>query len=76
MESAGVGYDHEKTSSFLCKRKRLYFCIKKKSYKWILYNKDQTKVLGTFRTKKDALHRERQIIYFKNKDQESFTIPI
>lgn len=27
--------------------------------------KDGKKVLGTFRTKKEALKRERQIIYFK-----------
>ncbi len=40
--------------------------IKKKGYKWILYTKDGKKALGTFRTKKDALKRERQIIYFKN----------
>ncbi|MEK6900362.1 MAG: hypothetical protein AABX05_04535 [Nanoarchaeota archaeon] len=40
--------------------------IKKEGYKWVLYTKDEKKVLGTFRTKKDALHRERQIIYFKN----------
>ena len=40
--------------------------IKKKGYKWILYNKDQTKVLGEFKTNKAALKRERQIIYFKN----------
>lgn len=40
--------------------------IKKKGHEWILYNKDQTKVLGTFRTKKEAVHRERQVIYFKN----------
>lgn len=40
--------------------------IKKKGYKWVLYTKDQKKVLGTFRTKKEALKREKQIIYFKN----------
>ena len=40
--------------------------IKKKGYKWVLYTKDGKKVLGTFKTKKDALKRERQIIYFKN----------
>lgn len=40
--------------------------IKKKGYLWILYTKDGSRVLGKFRTKKEALHRERQIIYFKN----------
>ncbi|MBI2125328.1 hypothetical protein HYU08_02115 [Candidatus Woesearchaeota archaeon] len=40
--------------------------IKKEGYKWVLYTKDKKKVLGTFKTKKDALKRERQIIYFKN----------
>ena len=40
--------------------------IKKERYKWILYTKDGKKVLGTFRTKKDALKRERQIVYFKS----------
>ena len=40
--------------------------IKKVGYQWILYTKDSKKILGKFRTKKDALKRERQIIYFKN----------
>ncbi|HLD00692.1 MAG TPA: hypothetical protein VJC39_03020 [Candidatus Nanoarchaeia archaeon] len=40
--------------------------LKKEGYKWVLYSKDGQKVLGTFRTKKDALKRERQIIYFKS----------
>lgn len=40
--------------------------IKKKGWKWILFSKDGKKILGEFRTKKDALKRERQIIYFKN----------
>ena len=40
--------------------------IKKVKYKWILYTKDGSRILGKFRTKKDALKRERQIIYFKN----------
>ena len=39
---------------------------KKRGYKWILYTKDGKKKLGEFRTKKNALKRERQIIYFKN----------
>ena len=40
--------------------------IKKKGYKWILYNREGTKKLGEFKTRKAALTRERQIIYFKN----------
>lgn len=40
--------------------------IKKEGYQWVLYTKDKKKVLGTFKTRKDALKRERQIIYFKN----------
>lgn len=40
--------------------------IKKRGYQWVLYSKDMKKVLGKFRTKKAALKRERQIIYFKN----------
>ncbi len=40
--------------------------IKKKGYRWVLYTKDRKKVLGTFRTRKAALKRERQIVYFKN----------
>ena len=46
--------------------------IKKKKYKWILYTRDGKKILGKFRTKKDALKRERQIIYFKNLKKQSF----
>lgn len=41
--------------------------IKKKGYKWILYTRDGKKKLGEFRTKKEALKRERQIIFFKSK---------
>ncbi|MBI4152417.1 hypothetical protein HY495_01790 [Candidatus Woesearchaeota archaeon] len=40
--------------------------IKKEGYKWVLYTKDGKKVLGTFRTKTEAVKRERQIVYFKN----------
>ncbi|MFH1420928.1 MAG: hypothetical protein ABIG30_03080 [Candidatus Aenigmatarchaeota archaeon] len=39
--------------------------IIKRGYKWILYSRDRSKKLGEFRTKKDALARERQIQYFK-----------
>ena len=41
--------------------------IKKVKSQWILYTKDGKKILGKFKTKKDALKRERQIIYFKSK---------
>jgi len=40
--------------------------IKKEGYKWVLYSKDEKKKLGEFKTKKEALKREKQIIYFKN----------
>lgn len=40
--------------------------VKEKS-SWILYNKSGTKVLGKFRTKKEAVEREKEINYFKNK---------
>ena len=33
--------------------------IKKEGYKWVLYSKDKKKVLGNFKTKKDALKKER-----------------
>ena len=41
--------------------------IKKVGNKWILYSKDGKKKLGEFKTKADALKRERQILYFKYK---------
>ena len=40
--------------------------VKKGSY-FILYSKDRKKVLGKFKTKKDALKRERQIQFFKHR---------
>ncbi len=33
---------------------------------WVLYTKDRSRVLGKFRTKKEALKGERQINYFKH----------
>ncbi|MBI4167900.1 MAG: hypothetical protein HY515_02990 [Candidatus Aenigmarchaeota archaeon] len=39
--------------------------IKKSGSYYILYTKDGKKMLGKFRSKKDALKRERQIIFFK-----------
>lgn len=41
--------------------------IKKAGSKWILYSKDGSKILGRFNTKKAALRREKQIIYFKSR---------
>lgn len=41
--------------------------IKKIKNAWYLYNKNGTKVLGKFKTKKEALEREKQIIYFRGK---------
>ena len=46
--------------------------IVKCGYKWILYTKDQKRILGKFKTKKEALKREKQIIYFKNLKSEPF----
>lgn len=40
--------------------------IRKRGYQWILYTKDGKRVLGRFRTKKDAVKRERQIQFFKH----------
>lgn len=39
--------------------------IRKQGSKYILYNHGKTKKLGTFRSKKAAVERERQIQYFK-----------
>ncbi len=39
--------------------------IVKHGSQWILYTRDRKKILGKFKTKKDALKRERQIIFFK-----------
>lgn len=41
--------------------------IKHEKGKWILYNHDGTKKLGTFKSKTEAMLREKQVIYFKNK---------
>ena len=40
--------------------------IRKRGSKWLLFAKNGSKKLGEFKTKKDAVKRERQIIYFKN----------
>ncbi|MBI4170246.1 MAG: hypothetical protein HY514_01000 [Candidatus Aenigmarchaeota archaeon] len=39
--------------------------IVKRGSQWVLYSSDRKKVLGTFRMKKDALKRQRQIQFFK-----------
>ena len=41
--------------------------IRKRGSKYVLLSKSTGKTLGTYKTKKDALRRERQIQYFKNK---------
>lgn len=41
--------------------------IKKEGNKYVLYNRDGTKKLGTFSSRKKAVEREQEIIYFKNK---------
>jgi len=41
--------------------------IKKEGSQWVLYSKDGSKKLGSFKTKAAALKREKQINYFKNK---------
>ena len=41
--------------------------IKKDGRKWILYTSDGLKKLGEYKTKKDAIKREKQIQCFKNK---------
>lgn len=38
--------------------------IKKVGSMWYLYNKTGTKVLGKFKTKKEAIQREQEILYF------------
>jgi len=41
--------------------------IRKRGNQYILYNKNGTKILGKFKTKKAALKREKQIQYFKRR---------
>lgn len=40
--------------------------IKKINSNWLLYSKKKNKLLGKFRTKKEAIKRERQIQFFKH----------
>ena len=41
--------------------------IKKSGSKYVLYSKSGKKKLGTFKTMKAAMKRERQVGYFKGK---------
>jgi hypothetical protein len=41
--------------------------IKRDKNTWKLMSKDGTKKLGTFATKREAVKREKQIVYFKNR---------
>lgn len=40
--------------------------IVKRGSIWYLYTKDKKRVLGKFKTKKDAVKRKRQVNYFKH----------
>lgn len=40
--------------------------IRKQKSKWILFSSDGKKKLGEYKTKKEALEREKQIQYFKH----------
>lgn len=50
--------------------------IRPENGKWVLYSKDGTKKLGTFDTRKQALKRERQIQYFKHKDEATIELEL
>ena len=39
--------------------------IKKEKGRFVLYSKDGKKKLGTFKTRREALMREREILFFK-----------
>jgi hypothetical protein len=41
--------------------------IKREGSMYVLYSKDGKKVLGKFKTKEEAVKREKQINYFKHK---------
>ena len=47
-------------------RRKIKMVIKKQGYKWILFTRDGKRKLGEFRTKKEAIKRERQIQFFKH----------
>lgn len=56
--------------------------IKKVDGKWVIFSKDGKKKLGEFNTKKEAIAREKQIQFFKNRDKsknfqesDSFAVP-
>lgn len=44
--------------------------IIKRGSKYILYSHDGKKILGEFKTKAEALKREKQIRFFKNKRKD------
>jgi len=50
---------------------RINTMIKKKGKQWVLYSHDGSKVLGTFDSRKEAIEREKQVVYFKNKKKKS-----
>jgi hypothetical protein len=43
--------------------------IRKVKSKWVLYSKSGGGKLGSFSTKKAAVKREKQIVYFKNSNK-------
>jgi len=53
------------------KRDELSEVIRKSGSEWILYTKDGKKVLGKFKSKEDAMKREKQIQYFKHKGESA-----
>ena len=40
--------------------------IVKSNSKWTLFNKEGTKKLGEFKTKKEAQEREKQVLFYKS----------
>jgi len=45
--------------------KKIIMVLKKEKGKWMLYSRKTHRRLGIFKTKKEALRRERQIAFFK-----------
>ena len=56
------------------KKEEIEEVLKQEGSKWVLYSSDGSKKLGEFDTKEDALKRERQIQYFKRKNEEATSI--
>lgn len=67
FESAGEAYRRWAMAGhhFISHCAIICMVIVKRGSQWVLYTRDRKKVLGKFRTKKEALKRERQIIFFK-----------